>query len=483
MESGQKVMEQIVSLCKRRGFIFQSSEIYGGINGFWDYGPYGTAMKRAVEKLWWNYMVETRENVEGLDSTVICHPRVWEASGHTAQFADVMVDNKRTKKRYRLDNLLDQQSEEVLAALAKAVGCDANSEHLEKRLSADHANAPELMRAAGVADPTDGKALEWTEPRQFNLMMKTYVGPVSDEDHIAYLRAETCQPIFVDFHQVRVAARQQLPFGIAQVGKAFRNEINPRNFTFRSREFTQMEMEFFCAAEDSLKWYDYWKGERLRYYHELLGFSDDEIRVHDHDTLAHYAKAALDIEFKFPFGWGELEGVHHRGTWDLGRHQEYSGENLEYFDQENNRKIIPTCVETSVGLDRTILALLCRGYTVEAAASKKEGVEEEDRVVFKFPAQVAPVQVAIFPLSKKLGDEAENVYKDLRKHFRCEFDVTGSIGKRYRRQDEIGTPYCVTYDFETAGDQAVTVRDRDSMSQERVGLSQLKSYFFDKLMG
>ena len=434
-----ELMEKIVSLCKRRGFIFQSSEIYGGINGFWDYGPYGTALKKAVEKCWWNEMVEKRDNVDGLDSTVICHPKVWKASGHLDKFGDLMTDCRDCKTRHRVDQMEDQ---------SKCPACGSGN---------------------------------LTPPREFNLMMKTYVGPVSDEEHTAYLRAETCQPIFVDFNLVRVAARRKLPFGIAQIGKAFRNEINPRNFIFRSREFSQMEMEFFCFEEDSMTWYEYWKNERVKYYTEVLGFKEDELKIHEHETLAHYAKAALDIEFKFPFGWGELEGVHHRGTWDMSRHQEFSGENLEYFDQEKNRRIIPTVVETSVGVDRTVLALLCHAYDEDTAATKKEGMDEDVRIVLHFPAKLAPVQVAVLPLSNKLSEPANKVSSGLKKYFRAEFDVTGSIGKRYRRQDEIGTPYCVTYDFKTAEDQAVTVRDRDTMAQDRVAIDKLKQYFQDKL--
>ncbi len=433
-EKNPDIMEKIVSLCKRRGFIFQSSEIYGGINGFWDYGPYGVAMKKAVEQLWWKEMVQTRSNVVGLDSTVICHPRVWKASGHLDKFGDMMTDCRDCKARHRVDQMED----------------------------------PTKCSACGSKN--------LTPPREFNLMMKTYVGPVSDEDHVAFLRAETCQPIFVDFHLIRVASRQKLPFGIAQIGKAFRNEINPRNFIFRSREFTQMEMEFFCAEEESMEWYNYWREQRIKYYKEKLQFKDDEIKIHDHDTLAHYAKAALDIEFKFPFGWGELEGVHHRGIWDMSRHQEFSGQNLEYFDQEKNRKIVPTVVETSVGADRTILALLCHAYDEDTAETKKEGMDEDTRIVLHLPPAVAPVQVAIMPLSKKLGESAEKLYKDLARKFRAEYDETGSIGKRYRRQDEIGTPFCVTFDFDTLNDQAVTVRNRDTMTQERVGIDALASY-------
>lgn len=435
------LMEKVVSLCKRRGFVFQSSEIYGGFNGFWDYGPYGAALKKAVEQLWWNEMVEKRNNVVGLDSTVICHPRVWKASGHVDRFGDIMCDCRDCKTRFRVDQMPDPTT---------CTNCGSKN---------------------------------LTPPREFNLMMKTYVGPVFDEEHIAYLRAETCQPIFVDFNLVRVATRQQLPFGIAQIGKAFRNEITPRMFTFRCREFTQMEMEFFCREEESMKWFEYWKEERIRYYLEILGFREEEIHIYVHEKLAHYAKAAIDIEFKFPFGWGELEGVHHRGTWDLSRHQEFSEENLEYFDQERNERFTPTVVETSVGLDRTLLAILCHAYAEDKAPTKKEGMEDDVRIVLRFPSRIAPVQVAVMPLSKKLNDTAAEIQKDLRRFYRTELDVTGNIGKRYRRQDEIGTPFCVTADFDTLNDNAVTVRERDSMAQVRVPVSELKSYLDREIYG
>lgn len=433
------LMEKIVSLCKRRGFIFQSSEIYGGFNGFWDYGPYGAALKKAVEQLWWNEMVEKRNNIVGLDSTVICHPRVWKASGHVDRFGDIMCDCKDCKTRHRVDQMPDPST---------CANCGSKN---------------------------------LTPPREFNLMMKTYVGPVFDEEHLAYLRAETCQPIFVDFNLVKVATRQQLPFGIAQTGKAFRNEITPRMFTFRSREFTQLEMEFFCRDNESMEWFEYWKAERIRYYTEVLGFREDELQIYVHEKLAHYAKAAIDIEFKFPFGWGEIEGVHHRGTWDLSQHQEFSEENLEYYDQETKERFTPTVVETSSGLDRVLLAILCHSYEEDKAPTKKEGMEDDVRIVLHFPPRIAPVQVAVMPLSKKLNEPATDLQQKICGFYRTELDVTGNIGKRYRRQDEIGTPYCVTVDFDTLEDNAVTVRERDSMEQERVPIAELKQYLDKKV--
>jgi len=438
-EQSRPVMEKIVSLCKRRGFVFQSSEIYGGINGFWDYGPYGVAMRRAVEKLWWKTMVEDRGDVVGLDSTIICHPLVWKASGHLDQFSDLMTDCRQCKKRFRVDQLED----------------------------------PEVCPNCGARD--------MTEPREFNLMMKTFVGPVFDEEHAAYLRAETCQPIFVDFHLVRLACRCKLPFGIAQVGRAFRNEINPRFFTFRSREFTQMEMEFFCRDQEAMDWFEYWREERWKFYRDLLEFPEETLRIHHHEQLAHYAKAALDIEYAFPFGWGEIEGVHHRGDWDLSRHQEFSGRDLRYFDPDSNERYIPTVVETSCGLDRIVLALICRGYSEDYAETKKEGKEEDLRVFLRLPAVVAPVQVAVLPLSRKLAEYAQKVHQDVRRFFRTEYDEGGSIGRRYRRQDEIGTPFCITIDFETLEDHAVTVRNRDTMEQDRVAVQQLREYLFERI--
>ncbi len=435
------VMNKIVALCKRRGIIFQSSEIYGGINGFWDYGPMGAPLRRAVEQCWWKYMVEDRDNVEGLDSTIICHPEVWRASGHLAQFSDSMTDCMVCKKRYRVDQLEDPHH---------CPNCGSD---------------------------------KLTEPREFNLMMKTFVGPVFDEEHAAYLRAETCQPIFVDFNTVRIATRQKLPFGIAQTGKAFRNEINPRFFTFRSREFMQMEMEFFCRDSESMEWYNYWREERRKFYTDILGIEDGKLQWHDHDKLAHYAKAAVDIEYKFPFGWGEIEGIHHRGTWDMSRHCEYSKQekDCKYFDQDTKESFFPTVVETSCGLDRICLMLLCNAYDEDTAATQKEGMEEDVRIVMHLPARVAPVQVAVMPLSKKLEEKAQPIRQALRKKFRTAYDDSGSIGKRYRRQDEVGTPFCLTVDFDTPNDQAVTVRDRDTMTQERVGIDALASYLDERI--
>lgn len=435
-------MNKLVSLCKRRGIIFQSSEIYGGFNGFWDYGPNGAPLRRAVERAWWKYMVEDRDNVVGLDSTIICAPMVWKASGHVDQFSDQMTDCRDCKKRWRVDQLPVPGE------------CPACGSH------------------------------NLTEPRDFNLMMKTYVGPVFDEEHKAYLRAETCQPIFVDFNTIRVATRQKLPFGIAQTGKAFRNEINPRNFTFRSREFMQMEMEFFCEDEGSLDWFDYWMKQRWEFYTKILRIPENKLRWHWHEKLAHYAKKAVDIEFEFPFGWDEVEGIHHRGTWDMSQHAKFSGEEAacSVFNPDTKEAYYPTVVETSCGLDRICLMLLCNAYEEDTAATQKADKDEDIRVVLHLAAKLAPVQAAVLPLSKKLEAPTRELQKALRAaDIRTEYDDTGSIGKRYRRQDEIGTPFCVTYDFDTENDHAVTVRDRDSMQQERVAIAELPGYLLGRI--
>lgn len=438
-QTSAEFMSKLVALCKRRGIIFQSSEIYGGFNGFWDYGPNGAPLRRSIERAWWKYMVEDHDNVVGLDSSIICHPEVWRASGHVDHFSDQMTDCRECKKRWRVDQL----------------------------------PVPGECPACGSHD--------LTPPREFNLMMRTFVGPVSDDDHIAYMRAETCQPIFVDFNTIRVSSRQKLPFGIAQTGKAFRNEINPRNFTFRSREFMQMEMEFFCDDSDSMDWFEYWRKTRWDFYTKILKIPESKLRWHWHDKLAHYAKQAVDIEYEFPFGWDEIEGIHHRGTWDMSQHAKFSGNEsaCKVFNEETKTAYYPTVVETSCGLDRITLMMLCNAYEEDTASTKKQDKDEDVRVVLHLPAKIAPVQVAVLPLSKKLEQPTREIQAMLRKcDFRTEYDDTGSIGKRYRRQDEIGTPYDVTYDFESVNDQAVTVRERDTMKQERVAIADLSAWLF-----
>ncbi len=434
-------MEDVVSLCARRGFIWQSSEIYGGINGFWDYGPLGVELKNNLKALWWQRVVREREDVEGLDSSIIAHPRTWEASGHVEHFSDPMVDCRTCKRRFRADQLEGQPCPEAPA---------------QRQLT----------------------ECELTDPRSFNLMLQTHVGASEDASSVAFLRAETCQSIFLDFKRVRESARQKIPFGIAQIGKAFRNEINPRNFTFRSREFEQAELEFFVAPGERQRWFDHWLEQRLAFHREL-GFADDRLRVrpHEQSELAHYARQASDVEFLFPFGWQEIEGIHDRGDWDLRRHSEYSGKDLSFTDEESKERYHPCVIETSVGVDRTCLALLVNGYEEQAL----EG--GETRTVLRLHPALAPIQVAVLPLSKKLGEAARRIAADLRRHHAVFYDESGNIGRRYRRQDEAGTPFCVTYDFDSETDACVTVRERDSMAQERIAADTVSAYLRDRLEG
>jgi glycyl-tRNA synthetase len=431
-------MDDLVSLCARRGFIFPSSEIYGGINGFWDYGPLGAELKQNLKSLWWQRVVRERPDVEGIDSAIIAHPRTWEASGHVEHFSDPMVDCKTCKRRFRADQIEGERCPEAPAQRA----------------------IPEC---------------DLTEPRNFNLMLETRIGASAEAATTAYLRAETCQPIFNDFKRVREAARQKIPFGIAQIGKAFRNEINPRNFTFRSREFEQAEMEFFVHPSEREKWFEHWRAERLAFHREL-GFDDAHLRTRPHaqDELAHYARAAVDVEYLFPFGWQEIEGIHDRGDWDLSRHSEYSGKNLGITDPDTKEHYVPMVIETSVGVDRTVLALLCDAYTEEDLG------EGDTRLVMRFPAALAPVQVAVLPLSKKLAEPAHAIERELRRRFNVFYDDAGNIGKRYRRQDEAGTPFCVTLDFDTAEDGKVTLRERDSMGQERIALEGVSAWLAER---
>ena len=428
-------MDELVSLCARRGFIFPSGELYGGVNGFWDYGPLGVELKNRLKALWWQRVVRERDDVEGLDSAIVTHPRTWEASGHVQHFSDPMVDCRACKKRFRADQLDD---------LPPCPSREGTSEH------------------------------DFTPPRDFNLMLKTFVGASEDAAAVAYLRPETCGSIFTAWKRVREVSRQKIPFGIAQIGKAFRNEINPRNFTFRSREFEQAELEFFCHPAESEKWFEHWKAERIRFHREL-GFAEHQLREVKHSTLAHYAKAAVDLEFLFPFGWQEIEGVHDRGSYDLGRHAEFSGKDLSVLDEQTKERFVPAVIETSVGIDRTALALLCNAYAEEKLENG------ETRVVLRLPVAVAPIQVAVLPLSKKLAEPAQRIARELRRRFSIFYDEAGNIGRRYRRQDEVGTPFCITFDFESEADAKVTVRARDTMHQDRVSLDALEAFLRERL--
>jgi glycyl-tRNA synthetase len=424
-------MEKLGSLCKRRGYVFQSSEIYGGLNSCYDYGPLGTELKKNVKELWWKAMVYERDDIEGLDSSILMHPQIWKASGHVDGFTDPMVDCKECKMRWRADQVdMDK-------------GC-----------------------------PNCGGEL--TEPRMFNLMFKTFMGPVENEASVVYLRPETAQGIYVNFHNVREAGRQKIPFGIAQIGKAFRNEITPGNFIFRTREFEQMEMQFFVKPGSDEEWFDYWKEKRVAWY-ERLGIKKDKLRFHQHSEkeLAHYAKKAFDIEYEFPFGWSEIEGIHDRTDFDLLRHQEYSGKDLRYYDQEANEKYIPYVIETSTGVDRLMLTALVDAYE-----------EEAERVVLRLKPQIAPIKAAVFPLVKKDGmpEIAQKLFADLKRDFKVFYDEAGSVGRRYRRQDEAGTPYCITIDGETVKDGTVTIRDRDSMEQFRIDQGKVFDFLRERII-
>ncbi len=429
-------MDRIVNLAKRRGFVFPSSEIYGGFRSTWDYGPLGVLLKRNVKEAWWRAMVQCRDDIVGLDAAILMAPRVWEASGHVATFSDPLVDCRNCKERFRADQLPDSG-----------------------------------------ACPNCGAKDSFTEARQFNLMFKTYVGPVEDDASIAWLRPETAQGIFVNFPQVQTTSRKKPPFGIAQIGKAFRNEITPGNFTFRTREFEQMELEFFVPPEEGGKWFEYWCAERLRWYRDL-GIPDDRLRLrqHDPDELSHYSAGTADVEFLYPWGWGELEGIANRTDFDLSKHAEFSGKDLTYFDQEGDRRYVPHVIEPSAGADRATLAFLLAAYD-------EEEVRGETRTVLRLDPRLAPVKVAVLPLSKneRLSPTAKEVAATLRPSFQIDYDEAGAIGRRYRRHDEIGTPFCVTVDFETLDDKAVTVRERDSMDQERISIDDLVSHLSDRL--
>jgi glycyl-tRNA synthetase len=428
-------METIVSLCKRRGFIFQSSEIYGGIGSTWDYGPLGVELKNNVKHAWWRDNVYARDDMEGLDAAILMHPRVWEASGHVSNFTDPLVDCKSCKRRFR----------------------------------ADHLEGPRCPECGG----------ELTEARQFNLMFKTFMGPVEEEAAVVYLRPETAQGMFVNFVNVLESRRRKLPFGVAQIGKAFRNEITPGNFTFRTREFEQMEMEFFTPPEQADEWFEHWVKERYNWYLRY-GMRPENLRLRQHgsDELAHYAKGCYDVEYLFPMGWSELEGIANRGDYDLKAHAAMSRRNLTYFDDKTRQRYLPYVIEPSAGADRATLAFLIDAY-------QDEVVRDRQRVVLRLHPALAPIKVAILPLLRNRADVVEtarNLYADLRRHFPADYNDTGAIGRLYARQDEVGTPYCVTVDVQTLDDQHVTIRDRDTTDQIRIALDQVRTYIQDKLV-
>jgi len=456
-------MDDIIALCKSRGFIYPGSEIYGGLANTWDYGNLGVELKNNVKKAWWKKFVEGSKLNVGVDCAILMNPQTWVASGHLAGFSDPLMDCKECKERFRADKLIEDFCAENDIALDNNSADGMSQEEMQKFI-ADHK----------VPCPSCGKH-NWTDIRSFNLMFKTFQGVTEDAKNTVYLRPETAQGIFVNFKNVQRTSRKKLPFGIAQIGKSFRNEITPGNFTFRTREFEQMELEFFCKPDTDLEWFAYWKDFCINWL-KSLGLKDDELRARDHspEELSFYSKATTDLEFLFPFGWGELWGIADRTDYDLSQHMQHSGEDLTYNDDETNTKYVPYVVEPSLGADRVTLAFLCAAYDEE----ELEGGDK--RTVMHFHPALAPVKIAVLPLSKKLNEGAEKVFDMLLDKYYCEFDDRGSIGKRYRRQDEIGTPFCITYDFDSENDGSVTIRHRDSMEQERVKIDELLKYFEDK---
>ena len=456
MKNSEKTMEKVVALCKGRGFVYPGSEIYGGLSNTWDYGPLGVEFKNNVKKAWWRKFIQESPYHVGLDAAILMNPQTWVASGHVGGFSDPLMDCKECKARFRADKLIED---------AAGISADGwTDEQMEKYIEDNN-----------IACPECGKH-NFTGIRKFNLMFKTFQGVTEDSKSELFLRPETAQGIFVNFKNVQRTTRKKVPFGIGQIGKSFRNEITPGNFTFRTREFEQMELEFFCAPGTDLDWFAYWK-DFCKNWLLSLGIAEENIKLRDHspEELSHYSKGTTDIEYLFPFGWGELWGIADRTDFDLKQHAEHSGESMEYLDPMTNEKYVPYCVEPSLGADRVALAFLCEAYDEEEIA------EGDTRVVMRLSPALAPMKAAVLPLSKKLSEPAEALYAELAKKFNCDYDEAGSIGKRYRRQDEIGTPYCVTVDFDTLEDNCVTVRDRDTMEQVRMPISEVAAFIEGKL--
>lgn len=474
---GALLLTDIIAHAKAYGFLYQSSEIYDGLQAVYDYGPYGAALKRNLQDLWWRSMTQLHANIVGIDAAIFMHPRTWHASGHVDGFNDLMVDNKDSQKRYRMDMLLEDQAVEY-----DKKGQNKQAVQLIDKMNAllekdDLKGLHQLLLDENVVCPISNTA-NWTDVRRFNLMFTTQVGAVEGEAHNLYLRPETAQGIFVNFLNVQKTARMNVPFGIAQIGKAFRNEIIARQFIFRMREFEQMEMQFFIPPGEEEKWFDYWKDKRFA-FHEALGIPNNKLRIHPHEQLAHYATAAIDIEYEFPFGFKEMEGVHSRTDFDLKRHQEFSKKKMQYFDPHLQKSYIPYVIETSVGCDRMVLMLLCQAFTKETTVH--EG-NEKSRLFLKLHPALAPIKAAILPLVKKdgLAEKATELFNDLKLDFPLVYEETQSLGKRYTRQDLIGTPYCITVDHQTLDDQTVTIRDRDTTQQERIAIDQIKKFLTEK---
>ena len=500
----EDVFKKIVSHCKEYGFVFPSSDIYDGLAAVYDYGQNGVELKNNIKQYWWQSMVLLHSNIVGIDASIFMHPTVWKASGHVDAFNDPLIDNRDSKKRYRADNLIEDQIgkyeekiEKEVAKAAKKFGesfdeakfRETNPRVLENQKKRDelHVRYTEAMQGPdlealkqiildeGIVDPISGTT-NWTDVRQFNLMFSTEMGASAEAASKIYLRPETAQGIFVNFLNVQKTGRMKLPFGICQIGKAFRNEIVARQFVFRMREFEQMEMQFFCQPGTEMKWFEYWKKHRLA-WHEGLGMGNDNYRYHDHEKLAHYANAATDIEFHMPFGFKEVEGIHSRTDYDLRRHEEFSGKSIKYFDPETNESYTPYDIETSIGVDRMFLSVMCHAYTEEQLDN------DETRVVLRLPAALAPVKLAVLPLVRKDGlpEKAREIMNELKFHFNCKYEEKDTIGKRYRRADAVGTPYCITIDHDTLKENTVTLRDRDTMTQERVPVEQLRALIEDKV--
>ncbi|MGD2035115.1 MAG: glycine--tRNA ligase [Bacteroidales bacterium] len=503
--SQEDIFKKIIAHCKEYGFIFQSSEIYDGLSAVYDYGQNGTELKNNIKQYWWDAMTKLNENIVGIDAAIFMHPKTWEASGHVSAFNDPLIDNKDSKKRYRADVLIEEYIEKLEGKIQKETDKaskrfgdafdeeqfrSTNQRVLDNQTKIDQTKAryikaleendlsglKKIIEEAGIVCPVSGSK-NWTEVRQFNLMFSTQLGSVSEEANTIYLRPETAQGIFVNYLNVQKTGRMKIPFGIAQTGKAFRNEIVARQFIFRMREFEQMEMQFFIKPGTEMEWYNYWKERRMR-WHKALNMGEEKYRFHDHDKLAHYANAAADIEFRFPMGFREVEGIHSRTDFDLGNHEKFSGKKIRYFDIEENKNYVPYVVETSIGLDRMFLSVVSNAYSEEVVESTGE-----QRVVMKIPAVLAPVKLAVFPLTKKDGlpEKARKIIDLLKFDFNCQYEEKDTIGKRYRRQDAIGTPFCITVDHQTLKDDTVTLRYRDTMEQERVSTEKLASIMEEKV--
>ncbi len=501
----EDIFKKIIAHCKEYGFIFQSSEIYDGLSAVYDYGQNGVELKNNIKQYWWDSMTKLNENIVGIDAAIFMHPKTWEASGHVGAFNDPLIDNKDSKKRYRADVLIEEFLEKIEGKILKEVdkakskfgeGFDeqkfrhTNQRVLEYQSKIDQTKArfvsaltnsdlnelKQIIVDSEIVCPISGTR-NWTDVRQFNLMFSTQLGSVSEETNTIYLRPETAQGIFVNFLNVQKTGRMKIPFGIAQIGKAFRNEIVARQFIFRMREFEQMEMQFFITPGSEMEWYNHWKEKRMK-WHKALGMGDEKYRFHDHDKLAHYANAAADIEFQFPMGFREVEGIHSRTDFDLGNHEKFSGKKMQYFDTESNKSFIPYVVETSIGVDRMFLSVISNAYQEEIVEATGE-----ERVVLKIPPVIAPVKLAVFPLIKKDGlpEKAREIMDKLKFDFNCQYEEKDTIGRRYRRQDAIGTPFCITIDHPTLQDNTVTIRYRDSMLQERVPVEKLPEIMKEKV--